>query len=72
MKKFFPKITLIFLTGTIFYSCSIVKKVPDERQLLTKNIIIANDTVVKDEKVESLISQKPNGKFSFPFRIKPL
>lgn len=70
MKKIFPKITLIFLTGTIFYSCSIVKKVPDERQLLTKNSIITNDTIVKDEKVESLLSQKPNGKFlGFPFRL---
>ena len=70
MKKIFPKITFIFLTGIIFYSCSIVKKVPDEKQLLTKNTIITNDTLVKSERVESLLSQKPNGKLlGFPFRL---
>ncbi|UOX35455.1 BamA/TamA family outer membrane protein [Flavobacterium sediminilitoris] len=70
MKKLFPKITLIFLTGTIFYSCSIVKKVPEDGQLLTKNIILANDTIVKNERIENLLSQKPNGKLlGFPLRL---
>lgn len=70
LKKIFPKIAFIFLTGTIFYSCSIVKKVPDNKQLLTKNVVITNDTVVKNERIESLISQKPNGKLlGFPLRL---
>ena len=70
MKKIFPKIAFIFLTGTIFYSCSIVKKVPDNKQLLTKNVILTNDTIVKDERIESLINQKPNGKLlGFPIRL---
>ena len=70
MKKIFPKIAFIFLTGTIFYSCSIVKKVPDNQQLLTKNTVITNDTVVKNERIESLINQKPNGKLlGFPIRL---
>ncbi|VXC27161.1 conserved hypothetical protein [Flavobacterium sp. 9AF] len=70
MKNFFPKIAFIFLTGTIFYSCSIVKKVPDNKQLLIKNTVITNDTVVKSERVESLLSQKPNGKLlGFPLRL---
>ncbi|WP_205728649.1 BamA/TamA family outer membrane protein [Flavobacterium sp. J27] len=70
MKKIFPKIVFIFLTGTIFYSCSIVKKVPENKQLLLKNTVITNDTVVKNERVESLLSQKPNGKLlGFPLRL---
>lgn len=70
LKKIFPKIAFIFLTGTIFYSCSIVKKVPDNKQLLTKNVVITNDTIVKNERIESLISQKPNGKLlGFPLRL---
>ncbi len=70
MKKIFPKIAFIFITGTLFYSCSMVKKVPDGKQLLTKNTVITNDTVVKNERVESLISQKPNGKLlGFPLRL---
>ncbi|CAM3937037.1 MULTISPECIES: BamA/TamA family outer membrane protein [Flavobacterium] len=70
MKKIFPKITLIFLTGIIFHSCSVVKKVPEGEQLLTKNIIQTNDSIIKNERIDALLSQKPNGKLiGYPFRL---
>ncbi|MEZ4853603.1 BamA/TamA family outer membrane protein [Flavobacterium sp.] len=60
------KILLLFVTGTLMYSCSTTKKVPIGKSLLVKNEIIENDTVINDEIVASLLYQKPNsgiGKF---------
>lgn len=72
MKKLLSKIALIFVTGSIIYSCSSVKKVPEGTQLLTKNTLLVNEKTIKDERIESLLSQKPNSKLpliGFPLRL---
>jgi outer membrane protein assembly factor BamA len=72
LEKILSKIALIFVTGSIIYSCSSVKKVPEEAQLLTKNTLLVNEKAIKDERIESLLSQKPNGKLpliGFPLRL---
>lgn len=67
LKKSLSKIILIILIGLIFYSCSITKKVPDNEKLLTKNVLIVNDTVAKNDQAESLLYQKPNS--PIPLRL---
>ena len=70
MKKYSPKIALLFLTGSIFFSCSIVKNVPEGNQLLAKNEILVNDKVVNTEVTDGILLQKPNSKFfGFPLRL---
>lgn len=72
MEKILSKIVLLFVTGSIIYSCSSVKKVPEGAQLLTKNTLLVNEKVIKDERIESLLSQKPNSKLpliGFPLRL---
>lgn len=72
MKKILSKIILIFIIGTIFNACSSIEKVPDGKSLLTKNTILVNDTVIKNERIESLLYQKPNSTIpliNFPLRL---
>ena len=72
MEKILSKIVLLFVTGSIIYSCSSVKKVPEGAQLLTKNTLLVNEKIIKDERIESLLSQKPNSKLpliGFPLRL---
>ncbi|WP_313808023.1 BamA/TamA family outer membrane protein [Flavobacterium sp.] len=60
MKKFYPKIALLFLLGAFFYSCSLVKRVPEGKHLLTKADIVVNDEKQKDEVLVNQLYQKPN------------
>jgi outer membrane protein assembly factor BamA len=72
LEKILSKIVLLFVTGSIIYSCSSVKKVPEGAQLLTKNTLLVNEKTIKDERIESLLSQKPNSKLpliGFPLRL---
>ena len=70
MKKYLPKIALLFLTVSIFFSCSIVRNVSDGNQLLTKNEILVNEEVVNTEITDGILLQKPNSKFfGFPLRL---
>lgn len=70
LKNILPKITLLFVIGTLFYSCSLEKRVPDNKQLLVKNEIFANDTRIKEERVHNLLTQQPNNKFiAYPLRL---
>ncbi|WP_320815827.1 BamA/TamA family outer membrane protein [Flavobacterium sp.] len=70
MRKYLPKIALLFLTGSIFFSCSLVRNVPEGKQLLTKNKILVNDEVVNTEITDGILLQKPNSKFfGFPLRL---
>ncbi|MFD2909832.1 BamA/TamA family outer membrane protein [Flavobacterium ardleyense] len=70
MKNILTKITLLFVIGTLFYSCSLVKRVPDNKQLLVRNEIFANDKRVKEERVNNLLTQQPNNKFiAYPLRL---
>jgi outer membrane protein assembly factor BamA len=54
------KISLFILIGIIFVACNTLKRVPNNKRLLTKNEIIVNDKKVKAENITSLIYQKPN------------
>jgi len=70
LKKFLPKIVLLFLIGSIFYSCSTIRNVPDGKQLLIKNEILVDSIAVNNEITEGLLYQKANSKFfGFPFRL---
>lgn len=72
MGKYSSKIVILFLFGLLYPSCSSTKKVKDDEQLLTKNILLVNDTIIKDERIESLLYQQPNSKLplaKIPFRL---
>lgn len=62
MRKISSKIAILFLISILYSACSSTKKVEDDEQLLTKNILKVNDTVIKSERIESLLYQKPNSK----------
>jgi outer membrane protein assembly factor BamA len=64
------KITLLFVIGTIIYSCSLVKRVPESKKLLTKNEVYVNDELNKEDRVNNLLVQQPNTKFlNYPFGL---
>ncbi|WP_333808888.1 translocation and assembly module lipoprotein TamL [Flavobacterium sp.] len=63
MRNNLSKITLLFVIGTIIYSCSQVKRVPESKKLLTKNEIFVNDKLIKEDRVNNLVLQQPNTKF---------
>ena len=60
MKKIGTKITTFILIGIIISACNTVKRVPDGKQLLTKNKILTNGKTVKDDAVINQLYQKPN------------
>ena len=62
MKKISTKISLFILIGIIISACNAVKRVPDGKQLLTKNEISVNDKKNKEEDVFNQLYQKPNSK----------
>lgn len=68
--KYLSKIVLLFGIGTIIYSCSLVKRVPESKQLLTKNEIFVNDKLAKEDRINNLVVQQPNTNFlSYPFGL---
>ena len=70
MRNNLPKIALLFVIGTIIYSCSLVKRVPSGKQLLTKNEIIVNNASVSEERITNLVVQQPNSNIAgFPLRL---
>lgn len=70
MRNNLPKITLLFVIGTIIYSCSLVKRVPEGKQLLSKNEIFVNEKLIKEERINNLVLQQPNNKFlTYPLRL---
>lgn len=60
MRNTATKISLFILIGIILVACNTLKRVPNNKRLLTKNEIIVNDKKVKAENITSLIYQKPN------------
>ncbi|OIQ21814.1 MAG: hypothetical protein BM557_03200 [Flavobacterium sp. MedPE-SWcel] len=60
MRNKATKITLIILSGLFLYSCSLTKRVPEEKHLLTKNDIQVNEESKNDEALKDLLYQKPN------------
>lgn len=70
MKNYLSKITLLFVLGTIIYSCSLTKRVPDGEKLLIKNEIYINDKINNEERINNLLVQQPNTKFlNYPFGL---
>ena len=60
LKKSSTKIATFILIGIIISACDTVKRVPDGKQLLTKNEILANGKTVKDDDIINQLYQKPN------------
>lgn len=60
MKKISTKIATFILIGIIISACDTVKRVPEGKQLLIKNEILANDKTVKDDDVINQLYQTPN------------
>ena len=60
MKKTSTKITAFILIATLICACNAVKRVPDDKLLLTKNEITVNTKKIKDENVFNQLYQKPN------------
>lgn len=62
MKNISSKIVLIFVTSIIFYSCSLTKRVPEDKYLLSNNDIVKNGKKDNSDELTKLLYQKPNGK----------
>lgn len=70
MAQSLTKISLILGLLSLLLSCNAVKRVEDNNYLLTENIIVVDSVEIKDAKVHSLISQRPNSKvLGFPFGV---
>ncbi len=46
----------------LFFSCNAVKRVPEDKYLLTDNTIVVDSVKIKDSGVHSQLAQKPNSK----------
>lgn len=62
MTQTLTKISLFLGLTIVIVSCNAVKRVPGEKQLLTKNTIIIDSVINKDFKTKNLIYQQPNKK----------
>ncbi len=60
MKYTLTKISLIIGLLSLFLSCNAVKRVPDDKFLLTENTIMVDSVKVKGAGVYSQLAQKPN------------
>ncbi|MDD5148983.1 MAG: BamA/TamA family outer membrane protein [Flavobacterium sp.] len=60
MKKISTKIATFIVIGIIISACNTVRRVPEGKQLLTKNEILVNNKAVKTEDVINQLYQKPN------------
>lgn len=62
MRKFIPKIIILFGICLFAIGCSVVKKVPDGKYLLDSNELIVNGKEENSSKLTGLLYQQPNGK----------
>ena len=70
MRNHFTKISLFILIGILIVSCVAEKKVPDGKELLTKNTILVNDKKVKTLEVNNQLYQEPNSSLlGFPLKL---
>ncbi|TDE02895.1 translocation and assembly module lipoprotein TamL [Flavobacterium hiemivividum] len=71
MKKISTKIAAFILIAIFICACNAVKRVPDGKQLLTKNQITVNGKATKSETVFNQLYQKPNSTLllGFPLRL---
>jgi outer membrane protein assembly factor BamA len=69
LRNIATKISLFILIGIIISACNTLKRVPNGKQLLTKNEILVNGKKEKDENVVSRLYLKPNSSF-FGYRLR--
>ncbi|NGY38620.1 BamA/TamA family outer membrane protein [Flavobacterium sp. XN-5] len=71
MKKISTKIAAFILIAIFICACNAVKRVPEGKQLLTKNQITVNGKATKSETVFNQLYQKPNSTLllGFPLRL---
>lgn len=70
LKYNLSKITFIIVIIAIYYSCSPLKRVPEDRLLLVKNEIEIDNQKVSVDSIQNLLYQKPNSKFlKIPIRL---
>ena len=62
LKTTTAKISLFILIGIIISACDAVKRVPEDKFLLTKNTIIVDGEKEKKSEIEELLYQQPNTK----------
>jgi len=60
LRNITTKIALILLLGFVFYSCSLVKRVPEGKHLLEKNSITVNGEEKNDDQHDAQLYQLPN------------
>ena len=60
MRNIATKISLFILIGIIISACNTVKRVPDGKQLLTKNTILVNGKKENNETIADQLYQNPN------------
>ena len=60
MKTTSAKISLFILIGIIISACNAVKRVPENKLLLTKNKISVDGEAEKSDEISSLLYQQPN------------
>jgi hypothetical protein len=60
--KILTKISLLFILAIYISSCNAVKRVPDDKFLLTENTITVDGEEIKDAGVYSQLYQRPNPK----------
>lgn len=70
MKKISTKIAAFILIAIFICACNAVKRVPDGKQLLTKNQIIVNEKATTAENVFNQLYQKPNSTLLLGFRLR--
>ena len=60
------------IAGLLIVSCNAVKRVPKDEYLITKNTVIVDGKINKQEDIRNLITQKANGKIALidsPFKL---
>jgi outer membrane protein assembly factor BamA len=70
LRKIFTKIAAFTLIATLILACNAEKRVPDGKQLLTKNQITINGKATKEENVFNQLYQKPNSTLLLGFRLR--
>lgn len=60
MRNKTTKIALFIVSGLFFSSCSLVKRVPDDKHLLQKNNIEVNGETEKNDELKDQLYQEPN------------
>jgi outer membrane protein assembly factor BamA len=70
LKKISTKIAAFILIAIFICACNAVKRVPDGKQLLTKNQIVVNGKATKTENVLNQLYQKPNSTLLLGFRLR--